>query len=121
MTLEKYTIKAQSVIQEAVNIAQRNAQQSIEPIHLLKAIIEKAGDITNFVFQKLGVNAAHVVNLTDAELQHQPKVQGGDPYLSTSCNQILLKAEDIASISSGSSTNTVWNLLSSALSFSKYF
>ena len=96
MTLEKYTIKAQSVIQEAVNITQRNAQQSIEPIHLLKAIIEKAGDITNFVFQKLGVNAAHVVNLTDAELQHQPKVQGGDPYLSTSCNQILLKAEDIA-------------------------
>ena len=96
MTLDKYTIKAQSVIQEAVNIAQRNTQQSIEPIHLLKAIIEKAGDITNFVFQKLGVNAAHVVNLTDAELQHQPKVQGGDPYLSTSCNQILLKAEDIA-------------------------
>ena len=96
MTLEKYTIKAQGVIQEAVNITQRNAQQSIEPIHLLKAIIEKAGDITNFVFQKLGVNAAHIVNLTDAELQHQPKVQGGDPYLSTSCNQILLKAEDIA-------------------------
>ena len=63
---------------------------------MLKAIIEKAGDITNFVFQKLGVNAAHIANLTDAELQHQPKVQGGDPYLSTSCNQILLKAEDIA-------------------------
>ena len=96
MTLDKYTIKAQSVIQEAVNVAQRNTQQSIEPIHLLKSIIEKAGDITNFVFQKLGVNAVHIVNLTDAELQHQPKVQGGDPYLSSSCNQILLKAEDIA-------------------------
>ena len=96
MTLDKYTIKAQSVIQEAVNVAQINTQQSIEPIHLLKAIIEKAGDITNFVFQKLGVNAVHIVNLTDAELQHQPKVQGGDPYLSSSCNQILLKAEDIA-------------------------
>ena len=96
MTLDKYTIKAQSVIQEAVNVTQRNTQQSIEPIHLLKAIIEKAGDITNFVFQKLGVNAVHIVNLTDAELQHQPKVQGGDPYLSSSCNQILLKAEDIA-------------------------
>ena len=96
MTLDKYTIKAQSVIQEAVNVAQRNTQQSIEPIHLLKAIIEKAGDITNFVFQKLGVNAVHIVNLTDTELQHQPKVQGGDPYLSSSCNQILLKAEDIA-------------------------
>ena len=96
MTLDKYTIKAQSVIQEAVNVTQRNTQQSIEPIHLLKAIIEKAGDITNFVFQKLGVNAVHIVNLTDTELQHQPKVQGGDPYLSSSCNQILLKAEDIA-------------------------
>ena len=64
MTLDKYTIKAQSVIQEAVNVAQRNTQQSIEPIHLLKAIIEKAGDITNFVFQKLGVNAVHIANLT---------------------------------------------------------
>ena len=96
MTLDKYTIKAQGVIQEAVNIAQRGGQQSIEPIHLLKAMLEKSADITNFVFQKLGVNPANVANLADAELQHLPKVQGGQSYLSNEANSVLLKAEDFA-------------------------
>ena len=35
MTLDKFTIKAQEAVQEAVNTAQRGGQQTIEPIHLL--------------------------------------------------------------------------------------
>ena len=57
MTLDKFTIKAQEAVQAAVNIAQQNGQQSIEPVHLLKGVIEKGKDITNLVFQKLGGNA----------------------------------------------------------------
>ncbi len=96
MTLEKFTIKAQEAVQEAVNTAQRAGQQSIEPVHLLKGIIEKGKDVTNFLFQKLGVNGQQISMLLDQELQHLPRVQGGQPYLSNDANSVLLKAEDIA-------------------------
>ena len=95
MTLEKFTIKAQEAVQEAVNTAQRAQQQTIEPVHLLKGIIEKGKDVTNFIFQKLGVNGQQISMLLDQELQHLPRVQGGQPYLSGTTNSVLLKAEDI--------------------------
>ena len=96
MTLEKLTIKAQEAVQEAVNTAQRAQQQAIEPVHLLKGIIEKGKDVTNFIFQKLGVNGQQISMLLDQELQHLPRVQGGQPYLSGDTNSVLLKAEDIS-------------------------
>ncbi len=96
MTLEKFTIKAQEAVQEAVNTAQRAQQQTIEPVHLLKGIIEKGRDVTNFIFQKLGVNGQQISLLLDQELQHLPRVQGGQPYLSSETNAVILKAEDTA-------------------------
>ena len=96
MTLDKLTIKAQEAVQEAVNTAQRAQQQTIEPVHLLKGIIEKGKDVTNFIFQKLGVNGQQISMLLDQELQHLPRVQGGQPYLSSDTNSVLLKAEDIS-------------------------
>ncbi len=96
MTLDKLTIKAQEAVQEAVNTAQRAQQQTIEPVHLLKGIMEKGKDVTNFVFQKLGVNAEQISMLLDQELQHLPRVQGGQPYTSSDTNNVILKAEDIS-------------------------
>ena len=66
MTLDKFTIKAQEAIQQAVNTAQLNGQQVIEPVHILKGILEKAKDVTNFIFQKLGVNAQQIEMLVDS-------------------------------------------------------
>lgn len=97
MTFDKFTIKAQEAVQAAVNMAQRNGQQTIEPVHLLSGIIEKAPDITNYIFQKLGMNGGQITMLLQQEIQHLPRVQGaGQPYLSGETNQILLSAEDIA-------------------------
>ena len=97
MTFDKFTIKAQEAVQAAVNTAQRNGQQTIEPVHLLSGIIEKAPDITNYIFQKLGMNGGQITMLLQQEIQHLPRVQGaGQPYLSGETNQILLSAEDIA-------------------------
>ena len=97
MTFDKFTIKAQEAVQEAVNIAQRNGQQTIEPVHLLSGIIEKAPDVTNYIFQKLGMNASQISMLLKQEMQHLPRVQGtGQPYLSSDTNQLLINAEDIA-------------------------
>lgn len=96
MTFDKFTIKAQEVVQEAVNTAQMNGQQTIEPIHVLKGILTKAKDVSTFIFQKLGVNANQVSMLVDQEIQHLPKVQGGQPYLSNDANSVLTKAMDTA-------------------------
>ena len=96
MTLDNFTIKAQETVQEAMNITQRAGQQTLEPTHLLKGLLTKAKDITNFLFQKTGVNGAHVEQLVDSELSHQPRVQGGQPYLSNDTNMVLVKAEEIS-------------------------
>lgn len=97
MTFDKFTIKAQEAVQEAVNIAQRNGQQTIEPVHLLSGILEKATDVTNYIFQKLGMNGQQIAMLLRQEMKHLPRVQGGgQPYLSNETNQILMNAEDTA-------------------------
>ena len=96
MTLDKFTIKAQEAVQQAVNTAQLNGQQVIEPIHLLKGVLEKAKDVTTFIFQKLGVNGRQIEMLTEQEIKHLSKVQGGQPYLSHESNQVLVRAQEQA-------------------------
>ena len=92
MTFDKFTIKAQEAVQEAVNTAQHAGQQVIEPAHLLQGILQKGRDVTNFVFQKLGVNATQIENLVQQELQHLPRVAGGQPYFSNDSNKVLEQA-----------------------------
>ncbi|WP_297242855.1 ATP-dependent chaperone ClpB [Prevotella sp.] len=96
MTFDKFTIKAQEVVQEAVNSAQMNGQQTIEPVHLLKGVFVKAKDVASFIFQKLGVNASQIEMLADQEIKHLPRVQGGQPYLSNDTNKVLTKAMEQA-------------------------
>ena len=96
MTLDKFTIKAQEAVQQAVNTAQLNGQQVIEPVHILKGVMEKAKDVVNFIFQKLSVNAQQIDLLISQEIQHLPKVQGGQPYLSNESNNVLVRAQETA-------------------------
>jgi len=96
MTLEKFTIKAQEVVQAAVQTAQRNGQQTIEPVHLLAGLMDKAKDVTSFIFQKLGMNAQQIEVLAQQEMKHLARVEGGNPYLSNDTNKVLQKAEDLA-------------------------
>ena len=97
MTLDKFTIKAQEAVQQAVNTAQLNGQQVIEPVHILKGVLEKAKDVCTFVFQKLGVNTQQIDMLVGQEIQHLPKVQGaGQPYLSSESNNVLVRAQELS-------------------------
>ena len=96
MTFDKYTIKAQEAVQAAVQAAQQGHQQSVEPIHLLSGIINKGQDLTPFVFQKLGATAQNIAMALQQELQHLPKVDGGQPYLSNDLTQVLNNAEAIS-------------------------
>ena len=96
MTFDKFTIKAQESVQQAVNIAQQNGQQTIEPVHLLGGIMDKAQDVTNFLFQKIGMQPQQITQLVQQEIKHLPHVQGGQPYFSTDTTGILNKAEETA-------------------------
>ena len=91
MTFEKFTIKAQEAVQSAINIAQRNGQQTIEPVHILAGVMDKGKDVINYVFQKIGVNAQAVETAIQNEMSHLPKVSGGEPYLSSETNQVMLR------------------------------
>ena len=96
MNFENFTIKVQEAIQEAVNLAQRNGQQAIEPEHLICGIMKVGENVTNFIFQKLGVNTQQLTTLLNHQVMSLPKVQGGEPYLSRDSNTVLQKAEDYA-------------------------
>jgi len=96
MNFEKFTIKAQEAVQEALRIAQENRQQTIEPTHLLLGIMAKGKDVCNFIFQKLGVNSVQVERLLQEDIKHLTRVEGGQAYLSNDTNNILNNAESEA-------------------------
>lgn len=96
MNLQKFTIKAQETVQEAVLCAQRQGQQAIEPEHLLSSILKVGEQVTQFIFQKLGVSQKAVSQALEAQIGSLPRVQGGEPYLSRTTNDVLLKAEELA-------------------------
>ena len=96
MNMDKYTIKAQEAVQEALKRVQRQGQQAIEPEHLLSGVMQVAEEVTRFIFQKLGMNPTTVQQAVDAQISSLPKVQGGQPYLSQQSSQVLQKAEDLA-------------------------
>ena len=96
MNFDKFTIKAQEAVQEAVRIAEARRQQAIEPDHLLSAIIKTGQQVVQFLFRKLSVNDQAVSQALEAQLQSLPRVEGGEPYLGRETNTILTRAEELA-------------------------
>ncbi len=92
MNFNNFTIKAQEAVQEAVNLAQSRGQQAIEPVHLLRSVMKTGENVTNFIFQKLGMNAGQIALVLDKQIESLPKVSGGEPYLSRETNDVLQKA-----------------------------
>ena len=96
MTFDKFTIKAQEAVQEAVNLVQARGQQAIEPEHLLAGVLKVGENVTNFLFQKLGVNSRQMEQVLQNQIASLPRVQGGEPYLSRESNEVLTRAQDYA-------------------------
>ena len=96
MNFNKFTIKAQEAIQEAVNLANSNGQQVIEPIHLMGGVLKSGEQILSFLLQKTGASIKKIEQETNVAMRNLPKVSGGEPYLSRTTNQVLTKAEEIA-------------------------
>ncbi len=94
MNFNNFTIKSQEAVHQAITLTQSKNQQSIEPAHLMKAILTEGESITNFIFQKLGINTQQFNIILDREIDSLPKVSGGEPYLSRETNAVLQKAVD---------------------------
>ncbi|MFA6833464.1 MAG: ATP-dependent chaperone ClpB [Bacteroidaceae bacterium] len=97
MNLNNFTIKSQEAVQSALNSAQANGQQVIEPAHLLLGIMKVGENVTAFIFQKLGLNDQQIQNIVEKEASSYPKVSGGNPYMSSSLNEVFQKATQLAS------------------------
>lgn len=90
MNFNNFTIKAQEAVQEAVNLVQSRGQQAIEPVHVLQSVMKVGENVTNFIFQKLGMNGQQIALVLDKQIDSLPKVSGGEPYLSrerTKCSR----------------------------------
>ena len=96
MNFNNFTIKAQEAIQEAVNLVQANGQQAIEPAHLMAGILKVGENVTNFIFQKLGLDGSRIQRLIESEAASYPRVSGGEPYLSRETNEVVLQATNIS-------------------------
>ena len=96
MNFQNFTIKSQEVVQKAVQIAQSNQNQVLEPVHLLKAVMSDDDSVVKFVFQKLDVAATMIEHSLDEQLSRLPKVSGGEPYLSSDSNKVFEKANAFA-------------------------
>ena len=92
MNFNNFTIKSQEAVQQAVNVTQARGQQAIEPVHLLAGVLKVGENVTNFIFQKFGMNAQQIALVIDKQIDSLPKVSGGEPYLSRESNEILQRA-----------------------------
>ena len=96
MNFNNFTIKSQEAIQKAVEIAKGAGNQAIEPVHILKGLMTEGDSLMQFIFQKVGANATSIKGQIDRAIESEPKVSGGEPYLSRTSNDVLQKALDIA-------------------------
>ena len=96
MNFNNFTIKSQEAIQKAVELTRAAGTQSIEPVVLLKGVVDEGESLVKFIFQKIGANPAGINAQIEREIAALPKVSGGEPYLSRTSNDVLQKALDIA-------------------------
>jgi len=89
MRLDKFTLRAQEAIQAAIEMAERNQNQQVEPEHLLAAMLEQPEGIVRPILGKLGVNVQVVLNDVQAAIARFPRVEGGQQYFSPRLSQVF--------------------------------
>src|SRR5438552_13945776 len=93
MRLDKFTLRGQEAIQSAIELAERNQNQQVEPEHLLAAMLEQPEGIVRPILGKLSVNVPVVTNDIQAAVARFPRVQGGQQYFSPRLSQIFTAAQ----------------------------
>jgi ATP-dependent Clp protease ATP-binding subunit ClpB len=93
MRLDKFTLRGQEAIQTAIELAERNQNQQVEPEHLLIAMLEQPEGIVRPVLGKLGTNVTVVLNDVQAAVARFPRVQGGQQYFSPRLTQVFTASQ----------------------------
>ena len=96
MNFNNFTIKSQEAFQQALTVASANGQQTIEPVHLIKGILEIDESVTPYILKKLNVNPSNFSKVVDSVLHSIPKVSGGQVTLSGATNTVITKASVFA-------------------------
>lgn len=92
MNFNNFTIKSQEAVQKAVDYTTQSGCQSVEPVHLLRATVEVGDSLVDFIFQKLGVSKQSLLQWCERSMAMQPRVSGGEPFLSRDSNKVLQRA-----------------------------
>ena len=93
MRLDKFTLRGQEAIQSAIELAEKNQHQQVEPEHLLIAMLEQPEGIVRPILGKLGANVAVILNDTQAAVARLPRVQGGQQYFSSRLSQVFTASQ----------------------------
>ncbi len=95
MNINSLTIKAQEVLQSAFSIAKRNSQQSVEPLHVLSALIAEDDSLSTFLLGRIGVNVRSLRQTAESAVNALPRVSGGgEQYFSNDCSRMIQRAVD---------------------------
>jgi len=93
MRLDRFTLRGQEAIQSAIEMAERNQNQQVEPEHLLSVMLEQPEGIVRPILGKLSVNVTVVANDVQAAIARFPRVQGGQQYFSPRLTQVFNAAQ----------------------------
>ncbi|HMM80413.1 MAG TPA: ATP-dependent chaperone ClpB [Pyrinomonadaceae bacterium] len=96
MRFEKFTIRGQEAVQQAIGIAEKNQNQQIEPEHILASMLEQKETVVTPILGKIGANAQTVLTDVTAAIAKFPQVSGGQPFFSSRTNTLFQKAQKIA-------------------------
>lgn len=100
MNLNKFTLKAQESIQQALEVASDNGHQALEPVHILKALISDQSNITVTILKKIGVSLNEVESGIEEIMKKTPVVKGASvsgQYMSNDTKSLFDKASSLAS------------------------
>jgi ATP-dependent Clp protease ATP-binding subunit ClpB len=97
MNLNNLTIKSQEAIQKAQEIAASFPHQTIENLHLLKAIMVVDDNLLPLLLKKMEVNLPNFTSALERLIQGLPKVASGEQFFSQETVRSLQKAQSIAS------------------------
>ncbi len=93
MRFDRFTIRGQEAVQEAVGLAEKNQHQQVEPEHLLASMLDQKEGVVKPIFGKIGVNTQAILSELEAVIQKFPQVSGGQQYFSSRTNTIFQEAQ----------------------------
>jgi ATP-dependent Clp protease ATP-binding subunit ClpB len=98
MNLNNFTEKAISVINAAHSRAAALNHQQMTNLHLLKALIDEAGDVLSSLAKKTSTNLELLMSEVELEISKLPQIQGAGTqvYISAEASKTLQIAADIA-------------------------